>query len=97
MCCSTLPAPCRDLKDYSCAAFFVPIVLQLKSCNAALQAAGLGSSSGGVDVRIKWPNDVYAGQLKLGGILCHSSYRDRKFHVIMGVRWAAQWPARQPV
>ncbi|KAL4424720.1 hypothetical protein ABPG77_000063 [Micractinium sp. CCAP 211/92] len=52
---------------------------------SALQAAGLGSSSGGVDVRIKWPNDVYAGQLKLGGILCHSSYRDRKFHVIMGV------------
>lgn len=74
-----------------------PLLLQLKSCNAALQAAGLGSSSGGVDVRIKWPNDVYAGQLKLGGILCHSSYRDRKFHVIMGVRWAARWLARPPV
>ncbi|KAL4422552.1 hypothetical protein ABPG75_008749 [Micractinium tetrahymenae] len=54
---------------------------------AALQAAGLGSSSSGssIDVRIKWPNDVYAGQLKLGGILCHSSYRERKFYVIMGV------------
>lgn len=54
---------------------------------SALQAAGLdsSSSSSSIDVRIKWPNDVYAGQLKLGGILCHSSYRDRKFFVIMGV------------
>jgi biotin--protein ligase len=38
-----------------------------------------------IDVRIKWPNDVYAGSLKLGGILCHSSYRDGQFRVIVGV------------
>lgn len=38
-----------------------------------------------LDVRIKWPNDVYAGGLKLGGILCHSSFRNNQFHVIMGV------------
>ena len=40
---------------------------------------------GAIDVRIKWPNDVYAGPLKLGGILCHSSYRNQLFYVIMGV------------
>lgn len=36
-------------------------------------------------MRIKWPNDLYAGPLKLGGILCHSSYRDGQFYVVMGV------------
>ena len=39
----------------------------------------------GIDVRIKWPNDIYAGGLKLGGVLCHSSYRDKLFHIVMGV------------
>jgi biotin--protein ligase len=38
-----------------------------------------------LDVRIKWPNDIYSGSLKLGGILCHSAYRDRIFHVTVGV------------
>lgn len=36
-------------------------------------------------MRIKWPNDLYAGPLKLGGILCHSSYRDQLFHIVIGV------------
>ena len=38
-----------------------------------------------LDIKIKWPNDVYSSGLKLGGILCHSSFRDGQFHVIMGV------------
>ncbi len=38
-----------------------------------------------IDVRVKWPNDLYAGPLKLGGILCHSSYRDQLFHIVIGV------------
>jgi biotin--protein ligase len=38
-----------------------------------------------LDIKIKWPNDIYANGLKLGGILCHSSFRDGQFHVIMGV------------
>lgn len=38
-----------------------------------------------LDIKIKWPNDVYADGVKIGGILCHSSFRDGKFHVIMGV------------
>jgi biotin--protein ligase len=40
---------------------------------------------GSLDVRIKWPNDLYSGPLKLGGVLCHSSYRGKQFYVIMGV------------
>ena len=37
-----------------------------------------------LDVRIKWPNDIYANKLKIGGILCQSVYRDGAFHVIIG-------------
>ena len=36
-------------------------------------------------MRIKWPNDVYAGGLKLGGVLCHSAYRARRFATVTGV------------
>lgn len=38
-----------------------------------------------VDVRIKWPNDIYGQKLKLGGILCQSAYRNQQFHVVIGV------------
>ena len=38
----------------------------------------------GIDVRIKWPNDVYGNRLKIGGILCQSVYRDQAFHVVIG-------------
>ena len=37
-----------------------------------------------LDVRIKWPNDIYANELKIGGILCQSVYREGAFHVIIG-------------
>lgn len=36
-------------------------------------------------VKIKWPNDIYCDNLKLGGILCQSTYRDQKFHLVSGV------------
>ena len=32
-------------------------------------------------VRIKWPNDLYLGAAKVGGVLCNSVYRDRQFQV----------------
>ncbi|XP_018432991.2 biotin--protein ligase 1, chloroplastic isoform X2 [Raphanus sativus] len=38
-----------------------------------------------IDVKIKWPNDLYLNDLKVGGILCTSTYRSRKFHVSVGV------------
>lgn len=38
-----------------------------------------------IDVKIKWPNDLYLNGLKLGGILCTSTYRSTKFHVSVGV------------
>lgn len=87
--CSLLPFLCSNVLTCTCAyGASCPCTLPPSPSNGTLQAAGLdsSSSSSSIDVRIKWPNDVYAGQLKLGGILCHSSYRDRKFFVIMGVR-----------
>ena len=38
-----------------------------------------------IDVRIKWPNDLYGAGLKLGGVLCQSAYRNARFHVVIGV------------
>ncbi|CAE5959414.1 unnamed protein product [Arabidopsis arenosa] len=38
-----------------------------------------------IDVKIKWPNDLYLNGLKVGGILCTSTYGSRKFHVSVGV------------
>ncbi|CAH1439641.1 unnamed protein product [Lactuca virosa] len=38
-----------------------------------------------LDVKIKWPNDLYLDGIKVGGILCTSKYRSKKFHVSAGV------------
>jgi biotin--protein ligase len=37
-----------------------------------------------IDVKIKWPNDLYVNGLKVGGILCTSTYRSKKFNVSVG-------------
>lgn len=37
------------------------------------------------NVRIKWPNDVYADGEKIGGVLCEGSFRGDRFHVAVGV------------
>lgn len=36
------------------------------------------------DVKIKWPNDLYLNGLKIGGILCTSTYKSKKFNVSVG-------------
>ncbi|KAK8642827.1 hypothetical protein V6N13_012158 [Hibiscus sabdariffa] len=38
-----------------------------------------------IDVRIKWPNDLYLNGLKVGGILCTSTYKSKKFNVSSGL------------
>ncbi|KAF3445708.1 hypothetical protein FNV43_RR10884 [Rhamnella rubrinervis] len=38
-----------------------------------------------VDVKIKWPNDLYLNNLKVGGILCTSTYTSKKFNISVGV------------
>lgn len=42
-------------------------------------------------IRIKWPNDIYycppggGAPIKIGGVLCHSSYRDSSFCMTIGM------------
>ncbi len=36
-------------------------------------------------LRIKWPNDLYADGLKLGGILCQSSFCVDTFDLLIGM------------
>ncbi|KAJ8762987.1 hypothetical protein K2173_023116 [Erythroxylum novogranatense] len=38
-----------------------------------------------LDVKIKWPNDLYINGLKVGGILCTSTYKLKKFNVSAGI------------
>ncbi|CAI9088490.1 OLC1v1022826C1 [Oldenlandia corymbosa var. corymbosa] len=38
-----------------------------------------------LDVKIKWPNDLYLDGLKVGGILCTSTYKSKKFNVSVGI------------
>ncbi len=37
-------------------------------------------------IGIKWPNDIYAhGRIKIGGVLCQSSFSDGRFDICVGV------------
>ena len=38
-----------------------------------------------LELRIKWPNDVYGRGLKVGGVLCGSTHSDGFFRVSVGV------------
>ncbi|KAL5212733.1 hypothetical protein ABZP36_023580 [Zizania latifolia] len=38
-----------------------------------------------LDVRIKWPNDLYLKGLKVGGILCTSSYDQKVYNICTGI------------
>ena len=33
---------------------------------------------------LKWPNDIYAASQKIAGVLCTSTYRDKRFNVVVG-------------
>ncbi|KAF3683752.1 Biotin--protein ligase 1, chloroplastic [Capsicum annuum] len=51
----------------------------------AIKAICLEKGTPHLDVRIKWPNDLYLGGLKVGGILSTSVYRSKKFYISAGV------------
>ncbi|TDH73088.1 hypothetical protein CCR75_007419 [Bremia lactucae] len=51
----------------------------------AVESIHVVVSSGSNPVKIKWPNDIYANQVKIGGILCHSDYSNGKFNVTTGI------------
>ncbi|KAF3776545.1 Biotin--protein ligase 1 [Nymphaea thermarum] len=53
----------------------------VEAIKVACEAKGLPC----LDVKIKWPNDLYLGGLKVGGVLCTSTYRSKKFNVSAGI------------
>ncbi|KAK3282795.1 hypothetical protein CYMTET_9485 [Cymbomonas tetramitiformis] len=69
---------------------FLQYVVSLAIIEAIQQEAArclqVPNASEAVDVKIKWPNDIYApGGKKLGGILCQTVFLDQQFHVVIGV------------
>lgn len=55
---------------------------------AVVEAVEETCKAGGVqapDVRIKWPNDLYVRGVKIGGVLCTSTYRAKTFNIVVGV------------
>lgn len=49
-----------------------------------LKCSGVGQGLPILPVKIKWPNDIYANGIKIGGVLCTSTYREKKFNVVVG-------------
>ncbi|HEX7546127.1 MAG TPA: biotin--[acetyl-CoA-carboxylase] ligase [Gemmatimonadaceae bacterium] len=52
--------------------------LDVLSLRLGLRAASVLESFAGSPVKIKWPNDLYAGSRKLAGVLVEARWRDRK-------------------
>lgn len=56
------------------------------SFRQAIQEAAKSVSPGlMLDVRIKWPNDIYYRGLKIGGALINSSWQSGHFSVLTGM------------
>ncbi|KAG2488431.1 hypothetical protein HYH03_012938 [Edaphochlamys debaryana] len=44
-----------------------------------------GASLPPLDIRIKWPNDIYASGVKIAGALIHTTWQGDRFNVITGI------------
>ena len=60
---------------------FLQYVASLATVEAVRDHAG-GEDLG---LRIKWPNDLFVGGEKVGGVLCTSAYREGSFEVAVGL------------
>jgi BirA family biotin operon repressor/biotin-[acetyl-CoA-carboxylase] ligase len=72
------------------AGLYVSVVLRPSrdAANAVTIAAGVALAEGieaatGLDVALKWPNDIYAGERKLAGVLAEAA--DGLAYVILGI------------
>ena len=61
------------------------VVNELLFCQQFLSLTSSAVQGCDVDIKIKWPNDIYSNGMKIGGILCHSTYRAKEFQVVIGV------------
>ena len=68
-------------------AFVVPPCLPLQSQQVVFNVCLLRccfAQGEQLDIRIKWPNDVYASGQKIAGVLTHSTYRSKVFRITVG-------------
>jgi len=61
-----------------------PIVLALWALKYVLFQRFPFQGLPSIDAKIKWPNDLYLNGSKVGGILCTSTYKSKKFNVSAG-------------
>ncbi|KAJ4963683.1 hypothetical protein NE237_023622 [Protea cynaroides] len=60
---------------------YVVTLAMTEAMNAICDANGLAH----LGLKIKWPNDLYLNGLKVGGVLCTSTYKSKKFNVSIGI------------
>ena len=70
-----------DLQDESIS---LPLFQYLVSI-AIIQAVCTDNTNDAIDLRIKWPNDIYCKGVKVGGILINSESMDKKVRLYIGV------------
>jgi BirA family biotin operon repressor/biotin-[acetyl-CoA-carboxylase] ligase len=71
-------------------AFYGTVLASVSLCRAIQENAG-------IEVRIKWPNDLYAGEKKIAGILTEfTTDPDRIEYMIIGVGVNCHWAPAEP-
>lgn len=80
------------LSFVSCFSASVPAhLLLISSCETVVPipeccSCALSSLSQNLDLRVKWPNDIYFGdKQKVGGVLVTSSSMGRDIHALIGM------------
>ncbi|KAI8471829.1 MAG: hypothetical protein J3K34DRAFT_384539 [Monoraphidium minutum] len=64
---------------------FINYLVCLAVVRGAADAAAQWLQGADPDVRIKWPNDIYSGGLKIGGALIHTTFQGGSFGVLAGI------------
>lgn len=68
---------------------WMPLAAAIAVCEAFDTASKLFKELSGCDLRdlrIKWPNDIYVGDRKLGGILCESRFQsENAYALVVGI------------
>jgi BirA family biotin operon repressor/biotin-[acetyl-CoA-carboxylase] ligase len=74
-----------------------PAKLHLLTMAFALAAAEACGQVAGVDVGLKWPNDLYVGERKLAGVLAESQMTGMSIDaVVIGMGMNVNWPPEVP-
>lgn len=74
-----------------------PAALHRYTMALSVAAADACAEVAGVDVRLKWPNDLFVGDRKLAGVLAESSVRGGVVDaLVIGIGMNVNWPAELP-